>query len=139
MFIQIIPFLIAYFIYTFTRDLIQYEGAFGWAQWVMLALDIAFVVLLYPTGKRAIAAYKQSKEDRAAQMAEEEEKLAKSRQAKYFEDFGDGPGYDDIKPETDDEDNESDEDSGDDEGAQDSSSLTSESESESSEPDDAKN
>ena len=99
MFTQIMPFLIAYFIYTFTKDLIQFEGPFGWAQWVMLALDIAFVLLLYPTGKRAIAAHKQSKEDKAAQMAEQQEKLDKQRLAKYYEDFSDGPGYDAVKAE----------------------------------------
>ncbi len=99
MFTQLIPFLIAYFIYTFTRDLIQFEGPFGWAQWIMLALDILFVLLLIPTSKRAVAAHRQSKEERAAQLEEEQKKLDRQRRAKYYEDFGDGPGYDELRAE----------------------------------------
>ena len=99
---MILPFAIVYFIYVFARDLIKFEGTWGPAQWIMLVLLVIFVALLYPTGKNALEESKKQKEKSKEEAAEQQKQLEASRRAKYYEDFGDGPGYDELHPAPDD-------------------------------------
>ena len=90
---QFVPFVVLYFIIDFIKALRSVEGPFQPVHWLMVVMLAAFFVLLYFTGRDAIADYKKQQAERAENERIEKEKEAERRRAKYEADY-------DLIPET---------------------------------------
>jgi len=89
MFSWLLIFALVYVIYTTVKSLLAHEGAFGAAQYAMVALVVVCVPLTVFSVIRAIRKYKEGAPEREEALRRQQEELAQRKRRFYLEEEDD--------------------------------------------------